>query len=189
MTGRGIDQILAHPSDGTLHEPYIRDAADLARALDPIRREGDLAIASIHWGENWGYGVRPEQRKLAHRLIDEAGADVVHGHSSHHVKGIEVYRNRLVLYGCGDFLTDYEGITGHKQFRGDLGLMYFVSTEPHSGELARLRMIPTRMRRFQVTRAAPSETDWLADILNREGEPLGTSVEQQPDGSLELRWK
>jgi poly-gamma-glutamate synthesis protein (capsule biosynthesis protein) len=37
--------------------------------------------------------------------------DVVHGHSSHHCKGAEVYRGRLVLYGCGDLISDYEGIS------------------------------------------------------------------------------
>jgi Bacterial capsule synthesis protein PGA_cap len=35
---------------------------------------------------------------------------VVHGHSSHHPKGVEVYRQMRILYGCGDFLNDYEGI-------------------------------------------------------------------------------
>jgi len=38
---------------------------------------------------------------------------------------VEVYRKRkrLILFGCGDFLTDYEGISGYEQFRGDLTLM------------------------------------------------------------------
>jgi len=32
---------------------------------------------------------------------------------------------RLILYGCGDFLNDYEGIRGYEEYRGDLALMYF----------------------------------------------------------------
>jgi hypothetical protein len=39
-----------------------------------------------------------------------AGVDVVHGHSSHHAKGFEVYCGKLVLYGAGDLISDYEGI-------------------------------------------------------------------------------
>jgi poly-gamma-glutamate synthesis protein (capsule biosynthesis protein) len=69
------------------------------------KRTGDLVVVSIHWGENWGYAVTASERDFAHRLID-AGVDVVHGHSSHHVKGIEVYRDRPILYGCGDLITD-----------------------------------------------------------------------------------
>ena len=39
------------------------------------------------------------------------GIDVVHGHSSHHAKGAEVYKGKLIIYGAGDLLSDYEGIT------------------------------------------------------------------------------
>jgi poly-gamma-glutamate synthesis protein (capsule biosynthesis protein) len=50
---------------------------------------------------------------IAHKLIDGAAVGLIHGHSSHHVRGIEVYRNKLILYGCDDFLKDYEGISGY----------------------------------------------------------------------------
>jgi poly-gamma-glutamate synthesis protein (capsule biosynthesis protein) len=73
------------------------------------KRPGDTAVVSIHWGSNWGFGVPIEQRRFAHALID-GGVDVVHGHSSHHLKGAELYRGRLVIYGCGDLISDYEGI-------------------------------------------------------------------------------
>ena len=63
----------------------------------------------------------------------------MHGHSSHHVKAIEVFRGRLILYGCGDFLTDYEGVGGYEEFRGDLALMYFVELDSGTGELVGLR--------------------------------------------------
>ena len=51
---------------------------------------------------------------------------------------IELYRGKPILYGCGDLVTDYEGIGGHEAFRGDLGLMYFASFE--RGDLTELRM-------------------------------------------------
>ena len=70
---------------------------------------------------------------LAHALIDQAGFDLVHGHSSHHPQGIEVHRNRLVIYGAGDFLNDYEGIEGHEEFRGDLTLLYLLALPPPPG--------------------------------------------------------
>ena len=60
-------------------------------------------------------------------LIDNAAVDIIHGHSSHHIKGIEIYKGKPVIYGSGDFINDYEGIGGHEYFRGDLSLMYFVT--------------------------------------------------------------
>jgi poly-gamma-glutamate synthesis protein (capsule biosynthesis protein) len=124
-------------------------------------------VASIHWGGNWGYEIAQAQSQFAHLLIDRGHVDVVHGHSSHHVKGIEVYRERLILYGCGDFLTDYEGIAGYERFRDDLGLMYFASVDPASGALQGLRMVPTRIRRMRLERAPLADVLWLRDVLNR----------------------
>ncbi len=37
----------------------------------------------------------------------------------------------LVLYGCGDCIGDYEGITGHDKYRNDLRLLFFASLDPH----------------------------------------------------------
>ena len=53
------------------------------------------------------------QTRFAHRLID-GGVDLVHGHSSHHPRPVEVYRKKLILYGCGDLVDDYEGIGSHQ---------------------------------------------------------------------------
>ncbi|HER62854.1 MAG TPA: CapA family protein, partial [Desulfobacteraceae bacterium] len=113
------------PGINLLPDLSIATAEEIGKTVAEVRQPGDIVVVSIHWGGNWGYGIPEEQRRFARLLIDGAGADLIHGHSSHHVKGIEVYRNKLILYGCGDFLNDYEGISGHEQFRADLTLMYF----------------------------------------------------------------
>jgi poly-gamma-glutamate capsule biosynthesis protein CapA/YwtB (metallophosphatase superfamily) len=141
-----------------------------------VKRQGDIVVASIHWGGNWGYPIPPEEVEFAHRLVDEAGIDVIHGHSSHHIKGIEVYRGKLILYGCGDFLNDYEGIGGYEYYRDDLGLMYFPSIDPSTGRLVGLQMTPTQIKHLKVNRASADDARWLVYILNREGKKFGTEV-------------
>lgn len=150
---------------------------------------GDIVVASIHWGDNWGYAIPHEETLFAHNLIDHSGVDIVHGHSSHHAKGIEVYHGKPVIYGCGDFINDYEGISGYEQFRGDLSLMYFVEMDPTSGKLTGLRMKPTRMKRFRVHRASQADSLWLRDMLNWEGKRFGTAVDMEEDTTLVLRWQ
>ncbi|HEV3409719.1 MAG TPA: CapA family protein [Chthoniobacterales bacterium] len=162
-------------------------ARELAGRISAEARAGDLVILSIHWGRNWGYEIPAEQREFAHELIDAGGAHIVHGHSSHHPKGIEVYRGRLILYGCGDFLNDYEGIGKHEEFRSTLVLAYFVTLET-SGTLAELTMVPFRIVRFQLKRAKGGDTAWLERTLAREGKQLGTHVELSNEGALTLRW-
>jgi poly-gamma-glutamate capsule biosynthesis protein CapA/YwtB (metallophosphatase superfamily) len=144
-------------------------------------------IASIHWGGNWGYEVPAEHRTFARRLID-AGVDMIHGHSSHHPMGIEVYQGKPVLYGCGDFLTDYEGIEGYEKFRNELTLMYFATLDPASGKLLRLEMAPLRLRRFRLSRPSEADIRWLQRTLRRESAKLGAAVELAPDGRLALRF-
>jgi poly-gamma-glutamate capsule biosynthesis protein CapA/YwtB (metallophosphatase superfamily) len=163
-----------------------RSAEAIGRHIGAHKHDGDIAVLSIHWGENWGYAISARERDFARLLVDVAGVDVVHGHSSHHAKGIEVHRDRPIIYGCGDLLNDYEGIGGHESYRSDLGLMYFVSFT--RGRLSWLLLIPTRMHRFRVNRASDEDAAWLAATLNREGRSLGTRVEAQPDNTLAVRW-
>ena len=160
----------------------------IAQSVRRIKHKGDIVVASIHWGGNWGYKIPAAQKEFAHRLIDQADVDVVHGHSSHHVKGIEVYKERLILYGCGDFINDYEGIGGYEEFRADLSLMYFVTIDPADGKLSRLQMIPTQIKRFRVNRASTDDTLWLKNILNREGNRFGAQVIPDKNNSFTLRW-
>lgn len=166
-----------------------RDTAQsVAGVIRAHRRPGHAVVLSIHWGTNWDFTIPADQREFAHGLIESGTVDVVHGHSSHHVKGIEVYRGKLILYGCGDLLNDYEGIRGFEDFRGDLGLMYFARLAPVTAELLGLRMFPTRIRDLRVNRATKDDVTWLKNTLNREGRPLGTGVTIAEDGSLFLRW-
>jgi poly-gamma-glutamate synthesis protein (capsule biosynthesis protein) len=143
-------------------------------------------VASIHWGGNWGHEIPDWQRRLAHGLIDSGAVDLVHGHSSHHPKAIEVYRGHLVLYGCGDLVNDYEGIREIRSFRSDLGLMYFADLDPAGGRLLRLTMSPVRMRRLRLQHAAPGEAEWLRTSLNRECHRFGTRLETNADGRWHL---
>lgn len=163
----------------------VRRVADQVAA---IRMNGDIVVFSIHWGGNWGYEIPPVQQEFVHRLIDEAGIDIIHGHSSHHPLGIEVYNRKLILYGAGDFINDYEGISGHEQYQDDLTLMYFPEIDPTTGNLRAMKLYPMQIRKMKLNRAGNDEAIWLMDMLNREGKELGTSVEMNDDGSLSLLW-
>ncbi len=166
-----------------------RTVERISRSVRAIRRPGDIAVASLHWGPNWGYEIAAEEVRFAHQLIEHAGIDLIHGHSSHHAKAIEVFRGKLVLYGCGDFINDYEGITGYEAFRGDLGLMYFPMLDAGTGRLLGLDLVATQMKRFRVQRALEPDARWLCSMLNREGGRFGTSAELEPGSRLVLRWK
>jgi poly-gamma-glutamate synthesis protein (capsule biosynthesis protein) len=176
------------PGVNLLDELSQKTATRVCDEMRAHQQPGDLIVASVHWGSNWGYEIPREQIVFAHHLI-EHGVAIVHGHSSHHVKAIEVFKGRLILYGCGDFLTDYEGISGYEAYRGDLALMYFVEIDSPNGELTNARLVPMQMRRFRLERASGGDSKWLCSLLNELGARFGTAATLQEDSSLLLEWR
>ena len=170
--------------------PALSDeaAALVAGQIASHAQPGGLIVASIHWGSNWGYDISHAQQRFARALIDKANVSIVHGHSSHHPKAIEIYRDRLILYGCGDFLNDYEGIRGYEEFRDDLVFMYFADFEP-TGSLAAADIIPLQIRRFHLVRPSDQDVAWMQQTLDRESRPFGVSVAAGPERRLTLSWK
>lgn len=186
MESAGIPADWAARADrpGVAFTPDLSDrsADELAdRVLKCRGDSGDTGIASLHWGSNWGYDVGPSQVRFAHRLV-ERGVDIVHGHSSHHPRPIEVYRGRLILYGCGDTIDDYEGIRGYEEFRDDLRLLYLATVD--AGELISLRMAPMRARNLRLEHASSADAEWLRATMDHISRQFSIRVERDPDGLL-----
>lgn len=204
LPGRARVRLFAygHPSSGvsphwaaTTDRPGINwldrlDDDTVARLAGRIRgskEEGDIVIVSLHWGSHWGYEVPVEQRRFAHALIDEAGVDLVWGHSSHHPRPIEVYHDRLILYGVGDFLKNTGSALGHEAYRPHLAALYLPRLAA-DGRLSELRLWPLHVHLFRLKRAGAIESHWLALVLSRECRRHGTGLELLADGSLRLCW-
>jgi poly-gamma-glutamate capsule biosynthesis protein CapA/YwtB (metallophosphatase superfamily) len=50
------------------------------------------------------FDISPEIQEFAHFLVDECNVKIIHGHSAHHVQGVELRNGALIMYGCGDAL-------------------------------------------------------------------------------------
>jgi poly-gamma-glutamate capsule biosynthesis protein CapA/YwtB (metallophosphatase superfamily) len=169
---------------------FLSDLSAKTRAtiIESIKRQSrpeDLVIFSVHWGSNWGYDVPDEQIDFARALIDSGTVDIVHGHSSHHPRPLEIYKGKLIVYGAGDFLNDYEGIEGNESYRDDLALMYFPTLDARTGELVRLRLVPLQIFRFSLRRASAADTAWLSQVITRESRQFGTKINFE-NGNLEV---
>jgi hypothetical protein len=73
--------------------------------------------------ESLGREPRGDLRRWARAVID-AGADAVIGHGPHVLRGIEFYRDRLIAYSLGNFLT-YRGFN----LSGPLGITGVLQLE------------------------------------------------------------
>ncbi|MFJ9470734.1 CapA family protein [Streptomyces caniferus] len=190
MPSSGIPQAWAATPDrsGVDFVPGPSPAAATA-LVDRVRerkRPGDIAVVSVHWGANWGYDVSRAEAAFAHALLD-GGVDVVHGHSSHHPRALEAYRGKLVIHGCGDFIDDYEGITGYEQYRDDLRLLYLVSLDPDTGGLHEVRIVPLQARQMRLWHVSQQDSRWLRTVLDRISSGFRPCAVSAPEGTLTLR--
>jgi poly-gamma-glutamate capsule biosynthesis protein CapA/YwtB (metallophosphatase superfamily) len=169
---------------GVHHVPVDLTDPRAVALLDAVARERDvvdLLIVSAHWGGNWGIDVPRRHRAFGRALVD-AGADVVFGHSPHIVRGVEVYRDRPILYGAGDFVDDY---AVDPVERNDRSFVFVLRVE--EGVPTELRLHPTEILDFHA-RLADRHAAEIADDLARRCADLGTRAGWDDDeGCLVIR--
>jgi hypothetical protein len=111
------------------------------------------------------------QRRAAGEL-QEAGADLVAGHSAHVFHGAGWGRRGPLLYDLGDALDDYAVDAG---LRNDLGVL--AIWRPGDPE-AELELTGLALEYCRTRLAAGEDADWIDHRLAQACEPLGTRVER-----------
>ncbi|MDN4643019.1 CapA family protein [Arthrobacter sp. PsM3] len=145
-----------------------RRVAELLALVGRTKARVGLLIVSAHWGPNWGSGVPSEHRELARALIG-AGADVVYGHSPHIFRGVEIFRDRPIIYSAGDFVDDY---AVDPLERNDQSFIFLLDTD--GGTPRTLRLHPTVITDFQA-RLAGGSSRQIAERMQRLSRHLGTA--------------
>jgi len=71
--------------------------------INSVKFKVDFVIVEPHWGIQEIPFPKFSDREIAHRLIDE-GADLIIGHHAHIIQSYEIYRERYIFYGIGNFI-------------------------------------------------------------------------------------
>lgn len=85
--------------------------SDTATIVDEVRSFADMyenLVVNVHWGVEYSTEPTKAQTELAHAFID-AGADIIIGHHPHVVQNVEEYKDGLIVYSLGNFISDQEG--------------------------------------------------------------------------------
>ena len=160
-----------------LRSPYRERMADL---LHRARQSASLVIISAHIGPNWGE-PSPAMRRLAYELLD-LGGDVYWGHSNHTPQGVEIYKDKVIMYSTGDFVDDY---AIDPEERNDLSFLFMVEWD--TGRIARIRLYPVSIENFGVQLAKGSGMSFLEKSIRRKCATFGTKVEFQENvGTITL---
>lgn len=177
-------------------DPHTFERSQLEADVRAARDGGaQLVCVFVHWGPNWRWVPSKDIMRLGHAFV-EAGADIVFGHSSHHIQGIEVYQGAPIVYGAGGFIDDY-ALDEH--FHNNLGFMYVARIR--GGRITRLDMLPAHIHHTwlsrgsnppylsSVSRAQGLHKQWLVAMLARLSMPFGSQLHPLPAGdgvSVEL---
>lgn len=157
---------------------HLRSVLSKSGPLNDIKPA--LKIVSIHWGPNYSWSPSAGIKSLAHFFIDECGVDLIHGHSSHHIQGVEIYKKKLITYGCGDFVDDYAVV---REFRNDLSALWQVTVSEDNDRLQikRLEVFPNQIKNFQASLLNQSEDDhkWLTKRFRELCSEMGTQVQDE----------
>jgi poly-gamma-glutamate synthesis protein (capsule biosynthesis protein) len=158
---------------GTAYAPLHREIpAWLCDELARLRACCDLVIAFPHWGPNMQVRPAAWQRARAAELQD-AGADLVAGHSAHVFHGVGWTAAGPVLYDLGDAIDDY---MIDPVLRNDLGVLAIWRPCAPAGE--RLELVGLRLELAFTGLAEDEDADWIAARLTDACTRLGTVVER-----------
>jgi len=147
----------------------------LLELVAAAKARSDLVIVSLHWGPNWGYDPPAEHRPAARRLV-EAGADIIHGHSAHIFRGIELMGGRPVFYSCGDFVDDY---AVDEVERNDWSFIFEV--ELSGPKISKVILTPTIIADFQARLAPAPYREAILSRMLALCFKFGTPVKQVND--------
>jgi poly-gamma-glutamate synthesis protein (capsule biosynthesis protein) len=172
---------------GVWYVPIALEEQRAKQLIEMVRRTKeavDVLIVAAHWGPNWGYNPPAEHIPFAYALID-SGADVIFGHSGHVARGIELYRDKPILYCTGNFIDDY---AVDEIERNDQSCVFVIEIE--SAAISRLLLYPTVIRAFQARRAQHDERRAIAATMQRLCAELHTATHwNEQEGRLEIRVK
>ena len=92
--------------------PYKEDLAAMITDIRNAKAKADEVIVSMHSGIHvMPVTIADYQIDIAHAAID-AGADLILQHHAHILKGIEVYKGKVIFYGLGNFAIEVHFMTG-----------------------------------------------------------------------------
>ena len=92
--------------------PNETDMKRIEGEIQEAKRQADVVLVSFHGHECDGLETNvPAQflETFSRRCID-AGANVVIGHGPHEIRGIEQYKEGLILYSLGNFIFETETV-------------------------------------------------------------------------------
>lgn len=137
----------------------------LGFCIKNAKKNSDIVIVSSHVGPHFRENPSATYIEFAHKIID-LGADIYWGHSNHMPQGIEIYKNKIIMYDCGDFIDDYAIDPIYRNDLSFIFLIYFDDLKDHYDAdyksnilMKEIELIPTKIHGFKTNMAMLNDAD------------------------------
>ncbi|QZY53583.1 CapA family protein [Crassaminicella profunda] len=156
---------------------YSKEREDILRVnmktigetIRKAKKMCDYLIISFHWGNEYEFYPSDYQKNLAHIAIDQ-GANLVIGHHSHVLQGVERYKNKLIFYSLGNFIFDRQMNKGT-----DETIMVDVTVE--KDQCKGVRLIPIKIKNCQPNIAKEKNGEYILKRLKMYSRGLIDEIE------------
>ena len=154
--------------------PHKEDLKAMVEDIQKAKSENDIVILSMHWGIHFVPAhLADYQREIARVAID-CGADLILGHHPHILKGIEVYKGKIITYSLGNFAIEQPAAfmaelyksKGHKEIE-ELNPLWKTDEEYPLPSETRKTMIV----KCKITGESINRISFLPAYLNAKCEP------------------
>ena len=141
--------------------------------IKTAKKNVDILIITIHWGPNMRQQPPKEFQDFAHQIIN-AGADIIHGHSAHIFQGVEVYKDKLIMYDTGDFVDDYKV---DSLLRNDQSFLFLVTVNKTG--IKKIKLIPLLISNMQVNKAEGEEKKEMIKKIKKLSAEFNTHIDKK----------
>ena len=136
---------LSLPADSELKIIYSADEDVIKSKIENAKKECDMVLVNVHWGNEYQTSPTQEQRNLAQKMSDW-GADVIIGHHPHVLQPIEFITRAdgtrtLVAFSLGNFISQQN--TPARVIGGMVSYTVTKNTASNSLEISDVHFIPT----------------------------------------------
>ncbi|TDW60285.1 CapA family protein [Oceanimonas baumannii] len=167
---------------GTAYLPLndIKSWQQMKPKIDKCRELADIVLVCVHWGDNHATSPSQAQVKAGHALI-EAGADAVLGASAHRLQGVELYRQKPIIYDAGDLLFD--AVRSSPKYGG------LFQLELSRKGVVRIVFVPVEVGFGQSWQAKEGKAETILSLFNKRCQPFNTKFELSNNGTAVLEVK
>lgn len=105
------------------------DAVGQWTQIQEAKSKANYVVVIIHGGSEH-YSLPTPRMKQLYRFFVDSGADAVINHHQHCCSGYEIYKEKPIFYGLGNFCFDYPG---HSDEKWHLGVLVSLDLEDNIG--------------------------------------------------------